>query len=119
MRLSGRLAVAADTVAFSGPTEIETSDPLALAGWLEGRNGSTSGELRPLTLRGDVTLASDKVSVEQFKVELDRKPAAGRLAYRFAAGDKPARLDAELTAAQFDVDAALGFRARHVGWIRD
>ncbi len=109
VRLSGRLAVAADTVAFSGPTEIETSDPRALAGWLEGRNETASGKLRPLSLRGDVTLASDKVAVEQLKVELDRKPAAGRLAYRFAAGNAPARLDAELTAAQFDVDAALDF----------
>ena len=109
VRLNGRLAVAADTVAFSGPTEIETSDPRTLAGWLEGRNETAAGELRPLSLRGDVTLASDKVAVEQLKIELDRKPAAGRLAYRFAAGNTPARLDAELTAAQFDVDAALAF----------
>jgi large subunit ribosomal protein L24 len=109
VRFSGRLAVAADTVAFSGPTEIETSDPRTLAGWLEGRNETTSGELRPFSLRGDVTLASDKIAIEQVKVELDRKPAAGRLAYRFAAGATPARLDAELTADQFDVDAALDF----------
>ena len=109
VRLSGRLAVADDTVAFSGPTEIETSDPRALAGWLEGRNEAASGDLRPLSLRGDVTLASDKVAVEQLNVEFDRKPASGRLAYRFAVGTSPARLDAELTAAQFDVDAALGF----------
>ena len=109
VRLSGRLAVAADTVAFSGPTEIETSDPRTLAGWLEGRNETTSGELRPLSLRGDVTLANDKIAIDQVKVELDRKPAAGRLAYRFAAGNTPARLDAELTADQFDIDAALDF----------
>jgi large subunit ribosomal protein L24 len=109
VRLSGRLAVEADTVAFSGPTEIETSDPRTLAGWLEGRSETASGELRPLSLRGDVTLASDKVAIDQLKVELDRKPAAGRLAYRFAAAGKPARLDATLTAAQFDVDAAMEF----------
>jgi hypothetical protein len=109
VRLSGRLAVAADTVAFSGPTEIETSDPRTLASWLEGRNETTSGELRPFSLRGDVTLASDKIAIEQVKVELDRKPAAGRMAYRFMAGATPARLDAELTADQFDVDAALDF----------
>ncbi len=109
VRLSGRLAVAADTVAFSGPTEIETSDPRTLAGWLEGRSETASGELRPLSLRGDVTLASDKVAVDRLKIELDRKPAAGRLAYRFPAGTTPARLEAELTAAQLDVDAVLDF----------
>ncbi len=43
VRLSGRLAVEADTVAFSGPTEIETSDPRALAAWLEGRNEIGNG----------------------------------------------------------------------------
>ena len=109
VRLSGRLAVDADTVAFSGPTEIDTSDPRTLAAWLEGRSETAAGELRPLSLRGDVTLASDKVAIDQLKVELDRKRAAGRLAYRFAAAGKPARLDATLTAAQFDVDAALNF----------
>ena len=109
VRLSGRLAVAADAVAFSGPTEIETSDPRALAGWLEGRSETGSGELRPISVRGDVTVASDKVAVEQLKVEFDRKSAAGRMAYRFASGQTPARLDAELTASEFNVDAALDF----------
>jgi hypothetical protein len=109
VRLSGRLAVEADTVAFSGPTEIDTSDPRTLAAWLEGRSETASGELRPLSLRGDVTLASDKVAIDRLKVELDRKPATGRLAYRFAAAGKPSRLDATLTASQFDGDAALDF----------
>jgi AsmA-like protein len=109
VRLSGRLAVAADAVAFSGPTEIETSDPRALAGWLEGRNETGPGELRPISVRGDVTVASDKVAVEQLKVDFDRKSAAGRLAYRFPSGHTPARLDAELTATQFNIDAALDF----------
>ncbi len=109
VRLSGRLAVAADGVAFSGPTEIDASDPKTLAAWLEGRSETGQGELRPLSLHGDLTLASDKVAVEHLKVELDRKPATGRLAYVFASGNQPARVDAELKAAQFDIDAALDF----------
>ena len=107
VRLSGRLAVTTDGVAFSGPTEIDASDPRTLAGWLEGRSETTQGELRPLSLRGDVTLASDKVAVEQLKLEFDHKPATGRLAYVFASGNRPARLDVALTAAEFDIDAAL------------
>ncbi len=85
------------------------SDPKVLAAWLEGRSETSQGELRPLSLRGDVTLASDKIAVERLKAEFDRKPVTGRLAYFFPSGKRPAKLDAELKAPQFDIDAALGF----------
>ncbi len=109
VRLSGHLAVGATGAAFTGPAAIEASDPKALAAWLEGRNETTPGEARPLSLRGEVTLASDKVAVERLKAEFDRKTIAGRLAYVFASGNRPAKLDAELNAAELDIDAALGF----------
>ncbi len=54
-------------------------------------------------------LASGKFAIERLKAEFDRKTIAGRLAYSFAAGDRPAKLDAELNAAELDIDAALGF----------
>ena len=60
VRLSGHLAVGADDVAFTGPAEIEAGDPKALAAWLEGRSETAQGDLRPLSLRGDVTLASER-----------------------------------------------------------
>ena len=109
VRLSGRLAVGADSVAFTGPAEIDASDPRMLAAWLEGRNEVPQGELRTVSLRGDVTLAGDKIAVEDLKAEFDRKPVIGRLAYFFPSGKRPARLDAELKAPQFDIDAALAF----------
>jgi large subunit ribosomal protein L24 len=109
VRLSGHLAVGATGAAFTGPAEIETSDPKALAAWLEGRGETVQSELRPLSLRGEVTLASEKVAVERFKAEFDRKPIAGRLVYVFAAANKSAKLDAELNASELDIDAALGF----------
>ena len=109
VRLSGRLAVGGDGVAFTGPAQIDSSDPRTLALWLEGRGETAQADLRPLSLRGDVTLASDKVAVERLRAEFDRKPVTGRLAYFLAAGDRPARLDAELTAPELDLDAALGF----------
>ena len=62
-----------------------------------------------MSLRGEVTLASDKIAVEGLKAEFDRKPVTGRLAYFFRSGKRPARLDAELKAPQFDIDAALDF----------
>jgi large subunit ribosomal protein L24 len=109
VRLSGRVAVGNDGVSFSGPAQIESSDPRALALWLEGRGETAQGDFRPLSLRGDVTLGSDRIAVEQFKAEFDRKPVTGRLDYMFASVDRPAKLDAELKAPQLDIDAALAF----------
>src|SRR5450830_76272 len=109
VRLSGHLAVGAGGVAFSGPAEIDAGDPKVLAAWLEGRAENAQGDLRPLSLRGEVTLGSEKVAVERLKAEFDRKAIAGRLAYVFAAGTLPAQLDAELNAPELDIDAALGF----------
>lgn len=109
VRLSGRLAVGADSVSFTGPAEVDSTDPKALAAWLEGAGDSAQADLRPLKLRGDVTLASDKIAVERLRAEFDRRAITGRLAYAFAAGPRPAKLDAELNAPELDIDAALGF----------
>jgi len=109
VKLSGHLAVGGDGVRFAGPAEIETGDPKLLAAWLEGRSDVTQGDVRPLTLRGDVTLGSDKIAVERLQVAFDRKTVTGRLAYVFASGTRAAKLDAALNAPELDIDAALGF----------
>jgi large subunit ribosomal protein L24 len=109
VKLSGKLAVDGDHVSFTGPAEVDAGDPKALAAWLEGRGDATQGDLRPLSLRGEVTLGSDKMAVERLKAEFERKTVAGRLAYSFAEGNKPAKLDAELNAPDLDIDAALDF----------
>jgi uncharacterized protein involved in outer membrane biogenesis len=109
IRLSGRLGVRADGVAFTGPAEVDASDPKVLAAWLQGRNEPSQGELRPINLRGDVTLANDRIAVEGLKLEFDRKPVTGRLAYVFPSSNRPAALDAEIKASQFDIDAAVAF----------
>ena len=109
VRLSGRLDVGSDGMAFTGPAEIDTSDPKTLAAWLEGRGETGQGDLRPTSVRGDVTLSSDKISVEGLKAEFERKPLTGRFAYLFPSGKQPAKLEAELQASQFDFDGALNF----------
>jgi len=109
VKLSGHLAVSDDGVAFTGPAEIEANDPKALAAWLEGRGEVAQGDLRPLRLRGDVALGSDRIAVEHLQAAFDRKTVTGRLAYAFASGAHPARLDAALNAPELDIDAALGF----------
>jgi large subunit ribosomal protein L24 len=112
VRLSGHLAVAADGVAFTGPAEVNASDPKALAVWLEGRgepSTKAAADLRPLRLRGDVTLSNEKVALDNLTANFDRKPVTGKLAYIFAAGGTQAKLDAALNAPELDLDAALGF----------
>jgi len=109
VRLSGHLDVRADGVSFTGPAEIDASDPKLLAAWLEGRSDTTQDELRPMSMRGDLTLADDKIAVESLSAEFDRKPLTGRFAYFLPSGQRPARLDAEIKAPQIDFDAAREF----------
>jgi hypothetical protein len=109
VRLSGRLAVDDAGVVFTGPAEIEATDPKVFAAWIEGRAAPEQGELRPLRLRGEVTLSGEKLAVERLNAEFERKAVTGRLVYAFAAGNRAAKLEAELTAPELDIDAALGF----------
>ncbi len=109
VRLSGHLAVNKDGVSFTGPAEVDSGDPKAFAAWLEARADVTQGDLRPLRLRGDVTLASGRVAADRLSAVFDGKPLTGQLAYVFASGGKTAKLDATLNAPELDIDAALGF----------
>ncbi len=109
VRLSGQLAVGDGHVAFTGPAEIDARDPKVLAAWLEGRGENAQGDLRPLSLRGDLTLGSEKMAIERLRAEFDRKSVSGSLVYDFAAGKQPTRLDAKLNAPELDFDAALDF----------
>lgn len=109
VKLSGRLAVGDGKVSFSGPADIDSTDPKLLAAWLEGRPEPAKGEPQPLKLRGDVTFGSDKIAVERLQAAFDRKTVTGRIAYVFAAGKQGAKLNAALNAPELDVDAALSF----------
>ncbi|HET9175859.1 MAG TPA: AsmA-like C-terminal region-containing protein, partial [Pseudolabrys sp.] len=109
MRVSGHLAVSADSFRFNGPTELESSDAKALAAWLEGRSENQPGDLRPMSLSGEVAIAADRIAVDGLKLEFNRKPLTGRFAYFLRSGDRPPRLEAQLSAQQFDFDAALDF----------
>ncbi len=109
VHVSGHLAIDDDRVNFTGPAELKTNDPKALTAWLEGRAPPGQNDLQPMSLRGDLTLASDKIAVDRLTAEFDRKAISGNFAYVFAAGANPARLDAALKAPDLDVDAALRF----------
>jgi AsmA-like protein len=107
--ISGALQAGDGTLAFTGPAEISAGDPKALFAWLEGRGQLASADARPLTLKGDVTLGTEKLAIENLKARFDGEPLAGRLAYTFAAGKHGTKLDAALSAGKLDLDSALAF----------
>lgn len=113
VKLSGHLAVDAAGVAFTGPAEIDASDPKLLAAWLEGRSDKAAPaapiDISPLSIRGDVTVGSEKVAIDGLKATFDRKVVSGRFAYTFASRTAPSKLDAALNAPDLDLDATLGF----------
>ncbi len=109
VRASGRLKLAAKVAEFSGPANVESTDPKALIAWLEGRPDAARAPIGPLQARGEVTLGGERLAIDRFEAKFDRKMVAGRLAYAFASEQRPARLDAAINAAEFDIDGALAF----------
>ena len=112
--LSGRLDAARNAggdnpnLGFTGAASIDANDPKTLIAWLVGRPGSPA-QIKPWSARGNITLAADRIAVDQLKTEFERGTLEGRLAYTWPSGERPARLDADLSAGELDVDALLAF----------
>ena len=68
-----------------------------------------------MRLAGDVTLGNDAIAIERLKLELDRMTVAGRFAYAWASDNRPARLDAALTAPDIDLDRVHAFAKAVLG----
>jgi uncharacterized protein involved in outer membrane biogenesis len=109
VRASGRLKLAPGAAEFVGPASVDSADPKALIAWLEGRADATRAPIGSLRARGDVTLGAERLAVERLNAEFDGKTIEGRLAYAFATDQRPARLDAAVSAAQIDLDGAIAF----------
>jgi uncharacterized protein involved in outer membrane biogenesis len=107
--LSGQLDNGPQGLAFSGPAKLESADLKTLMAWLEGRKDPPSGSSETLSARGEITIASDRFTLDRLSAALDRENVQGRLAYTWAAGDRPATLDGELHAPTLDVDALTAF----------
>jgi uncharacterized protein involved in outer membrane biogenesis len=104
VRVSGHLTLAGAEATFRGPASIDAADPRAFAAWLEGRDGSSREPVGPMRASGEVTFGNDRIAIERFKAEIDRKTVDGRLVYAAAAAGRPARVEAELKAAVLDID---------------
>ena len=106
---SGRLDTIDKSFGFAGHVRVDAGDSMTLLTWLTGRSSPTSGPIKAWQARGDVMLSADRIAVEGLKAAFARAPLEGRLVYRWPAGDRPARLEAELATAEFDIDAMLQF----------
>jgi uncharacterized protein involved in outer membrane biogenesis len=113
--LGGRLTGTARGFVLSGPATLASADLEMLLKWLGGSSGNGgSNEAKTFSARGDVTIASDRIAVEQLNATLGQEKIDGRLAYNWPEGNRPARLDAELRAGELDLDALSSF-ARSAG----
>jgi large subunit ribosomal protein L24 len=108
VKLSGRLEPLGRTLGFAGDVDIEAGDPRALVAWLTGQP-TTGAQIRPWRVTGAVALGADRIAVENLRAEFERGAVDGRVAYFWPAGNRPARLEAELRAGELDLDAVMAF----------
>ena len=107
--LSGTDAQPGPSGSFKGALSVESSDPDTLVAWLQGRSEITYRSQKPLRLRGDVSVAADRVAIDAMKAEIDGGAVEGRIAVSNASASGGSRFDAELKAERLDLDAATAF----------
>jgi uncharacterized protein involved in outer membrane biogenesis len=100
---------------FTGALSVDSTDPDALAAWLQGRSEVTYRSQRPLRLNGDISVAPGRVAIEAMKAEFDGGAVEGRLAVSNQAAAGGSRFDAELKGERLDLDAATVFARSLVG----
>ena len=89
---------------FKGALNVNSSDPDTLVAWLQGRGEVTYRSQKPLRLRGDVSVAADRIAIDAMKTEIDGGAVEGRVAFSHPGGGS--RFEAELKAERLDLDAA-------------
>jgi AsmA-like C-terminal region/AsmA family len=104
VNFSGSSAPAGPAGGFKGALNVDSSDPDTLVAWLQGRSEVTYRSQKPLRVRGDVSVAADRIAIDAMKAEIDGGAVEGRVALSHPGGGS--RFDAELKAERLDLDAA-------------
>ena len=91
---------------FRGALDVESTDPDTLAGWLQGRNEISYHSQKPLRLRGNVTVAPNRLAIEAMQAEIDGGAVEGSVVLSDLPAGGGSRLDASLKAERLDLDAA-------------
>jgi AsmA-like C-terminal region/AsmA family len=109
VNLGGTRAQAGPSGGFTGALSVDSTDPDTLVAWLQGRGEVTYRSQKPLRLRGDVSVAPDRIAIEAMKAEIDGGAVEGRVAISNQSASGGSRFDAELKAERLDLDAATAF----------
>ncbi len=110
--LGGTLGQTPQGFAFAGPASLQSADAETLMAWLGGNSGSAQGQIGTLSMQGNLTIASDKLAVDQLAVKLDRESLDGRLAYAWPHDSRPAAVYADLHATRLNLDALSAFAVK-------
>jgi len=103
--VSGGNSQAANANGLKAALDVDSSDPDALMGWLQGRSEIVLRSQKPLHLHGDVSIAADRFAIDAMKAEIDGGAVTGRIALATKTAGGGSRLDAELKADRLDLDA--------------
>jgi large subunit ribosomal protein L24 len=107
--LSGANSPSTQSGDFKSALTVDSSDPDALMSWLQGRGETPLRSQKPLHLRGDVSVATDRIAIDAMKAEIDGGAVTGRIAVAKKSADGGSHFDAELKADRLDLDAATAF----------
>jgi len=107
--LTGSSAQSASPDYFKAALSVDSADPDALMMWLQGRGDLGYRSQKPLRVRGDVSIASNRFAIDGMKAELDGGAVEGRVAVSHQQPNGGARVEAELRAERLDLDAASAF----------
>jgi len=103
--LSGAGSQAASPGSLKAALDIDSSDPDALMGWLQGRGEIAFRAQKPLHLHGDVSVAADRFALDAMKAEIDGGAVTGRIALVEKTAGGGSHFDGELKADRLDLDA--------------
>src|SRR5206468_9086686 len=76
---------------FAGALSLESSDPDALAAWLQDRTEPPFRSRKPLRLKGDLSIAEGSIAIEGMNAEIDGGAVEGRLAFSNRRADAGSR----------------------------
>jgi hypothetical protein len=87
-----------------GHVEVKAADAAAFLQGLDLASEAASARI-PLTLAGDLTLAPEAARIEALDISLAGSKISGSLTLTKAAGDRQARIDAEVSSQDLDLEA--------------
>ena len=104
VRVNGSFDRSTQATAFKGSVNVNSGDPRALLSWLTDRADPQTTAIGSFRLSGDFSFGTDAIAIDRLNAEIDRMTVLGSFAYSWKGNGRPARLDAELTTPELNID---------------